>query len=275
MFYIYLTVSAALILIGNNFINIMRGPYSWWLAPLLLIGLVAVFYIIQFAAVILIILTTDVKKPLKGNGKLFRFLLKYSLPIIVKAAGVRFNAQGLDKVPPGGRMLFVCNHQHNFDCVIMLYAFPDAELAFIGKKEIYTTMPFIAKAMHRLKSLPIDRENDREAAKTIIKAIKLIKDDEASVALFPEGYANKAGELQPLRNGSLKVAIKSQAPIVVCVLDNTPQIQKNMFRRKTVVDFRVLDIISPESFEDMNTAQLGEIIHTQMQNALDDIRNKK
>ena len=93
--------------------------------------------------------------------------------------------------------------------------------------------------------------------------------------LFPEGYANKAGELQPLRNGSLKVAIKSQAPIVVCVLDNTPQIQKNMFRRKTVVDFRVLDIISPESFEDMNTAQLGEIIHTQMQNALDDIRNKK
>ena len=175
-------------------------------------------------------------------------------------------------MPENTRVLVVCNHQHNFDPVIIVNSFPDAELSFIGKKEILTTMPFAARAMHLLECLYIDRENDREAAKTIIAAIKRIKNNEGSIALFPEGYVSKTCELQPLRNGSLKIALKSQVPVVVCVINGTRVMAKSLFRRRSTVQFRLLDVINPEDYAEMNTTQLGDIIHEKMQTALKEIR---
>lgn len=272
MIYVYLIVSAALIPLLNNFFDILQESYSWWLVPLLFIGFFTGFIILQLLAFVFTIITANHEKETDAWDKPFRFLLKHSLPIIVFFARVKINASGAEKLPKDGRMLFVCNHQHDFDPVIMLSVFPDAKIGFIGKKEIYVTMPFVAKAMHRLHGLPIDRENDREAAKTIIKAIKTIKEDKASIALFPEGYVSKSCELLPFRNGSLKIALKTGVPIAVCVINNTRSIPENIFRRKTEIEFRLLDVIYPEQYEGMNTAELGDIIHKQMENALKEIR---
>lgn len=272
MIYAYIIISAALIPLLNNFFDILKEPYSWWLVPILLIGFTLCFLILQFAILVFSILITDINKPVTKNYKFFRFLLKASLPIVLFLARVKINTSGLEKLPEDTRLLFVCNHQHDFDCVVLLSAFPDSDIAFIGKKEIYTTMPFIAKAMHKLNSLPIDRENDRQAAKTVIKAINTIKEDLASIALFPEGYVSKSCELLPLRTGSLKIALKANVPIAVCVLNNTRALPKNIFRRKTEVEFRLLDVITPEHYQGMNTQQIGNIIHMQMNEALNEIR---
>lgn len=272
MFYFYLVLSAALIPILNNFFDILREDYSWWLVPVLFVGFLVAFIIIQCLVLVILILTVNINKPVTRNYKFFRFLLKHTLPFVLFFARVKINTSGLEKLPENSRALFVCNHQHDFDCVVMLSVFPDSDIAFIGKKEIYQTMPFVAKAMHKLNSLPIDREHDREAAKTIIKAIKTIKDDIASIALFPEGYVSPSCELLPIRNGSLKIATKSEVPIVVCVLNNTRSIPKNMFFRKTEVEFRLLDIIYPEDYKELNTTQIGDIIHEKMETALKEIR---
>lgn len=273
MLYVYLIISAALIPLLNNFFDILQQPYSWWLVPVLFIGFFITFVLLQGLAFLLIILTANPEKETDPWDKPFRFLLKHTLPIIVFLARVKINYKGLEKMPENaGKMLFVCNHQHDFDPVIILSAFPDSKIGFIGKKEIYVTMPFIAKAMHRLHGLPIDRENDREAAKTIIKAIKLIKEDRASIGLFPEGYVSKSCELLPLRNGSLKIALKTGVPVAVCVLNNTRSLPENIFRRKTEIEFRLLDVIYPEQYAGMNTAELGDIIHKQMEDALKEIR---
>lgn len=271
MLYTYIVASAALVLILNNFFEIFKQPYSIWLVPLLLLAFFVSFIILQFLTLLILILTANTNKPNKCS-KLFRFILKHSLPIIIKVARVEINFKDIDKLDQNQRMLLVCNHQHDFDPAVILAAFPDAKLAFIGKKEIYTEMKFISKAMHRLDSLPIDRENDREAAKTIIKAVKYIKDDVASIGLFPEGYVSKSCELLPLRNGSLKIAIKANVPIAVCVINNTREIPKNICRRKTEVEFRFLDLITPEQYEGLNTQELGDIIYEKINTALKEIR---
>jgi 1-acyl-sn-glycerol-3-phosphate acyltransferase len=272
MIYFYLVLSAALIPILNNFFDILKQSYSWWLVPVLFIGFLLAFIIIQAAILLISIFTVNINKPITKNQRFFRFILKHSLPIILFFVRVKINISGLEKLPKDTRVLFVCNHQHDFDCAVMLSVFPDSDIAFIGKKEIYETMPFIAKAMHKLNSLPIDREHDREAAKTVIKAIKTIKDDIASIALFPEGYVSPTCELLPIRNGSLKIATKSEVPIVVCVLNNTRSIPKNMFIRKTEVEFKLLDVITPEDYKELNTTQIGDIIHEKMETALKEIR---
>ncbi len=272
MIYIYIVISAVLIPILNNFFEILRQPYSWWLVPVLLMGFILTFLIIQMLAFGGMILFTNTNKPVDRGEKLFRFSVKHSLPIIIKVARVKINFKAEKQLPQDTRMMIVCNHQHDFDPAVILSAFPDADIGFIGKKEIYITMPFIAKAMHRLRSLPIDRENDREAAKTIIKAINTIKEDKASIAIFPEGYVSKSCELLPFRNGCFKIALKANVPIVVCVINNTREIPKNIFKRKTEVDFRLLDVIYPEQFEGKNTTEIGDEIHTTINTALKEIR---
>lgn len=272
MVYIYLVISAALIPILNNFFDILRQPYSWWLVPVLFIAFFVGFIILQMAVFAITILTTNVNKEVRHGVGFFRFMVKISLPIIVGAARVKINSEGTEKLPSDRHMLFVCNHQHDFDPVVMLSVFPDSDIGFIGKKEIYKKMPFVAKAMHKMYSLPIDRENDRKAALTIVKAIKTIKSGKASIAVFPEGYVSRSCELLPFRNGCFKIATKAQVPIAVCVINNTREIPKNMFRRKTEVEFRLLDVIYPEQFADMNTAELGEMIHRLMETGLNQIR---
>lgn len=267
----YFAASAVLVLLLEWVCGIMHQGYSWWLVPVLLVAFALGFFLLQVLTVIVMIYTTNLGKPPKGT-KLFRFLIKTGLPIVLKVAGVKIETEGLEKTPENTKMLVVCNHQHDFDPVIIYNSFPDAHLSFIGKKEIFSTMPFAARAMHLLECLYIDRENDREAAKTIINAIKVLKEDKASIGLFPEGYVSKSCELLPLRNGSLKIALKSKVPVAVCVVNGTRNMAHSLFRRRSTVQFRLLDIIMPEQYEGMNTAELGEIIHGKMQTALKEIR---
>lgn len=275
IYYVYLIVSAVLVPILDNFFPILRESYSWWAVPVLFLGIFLLFVILQVILFVCTIQFTNLNKPMPPKlTRFFRIQLKATLPLITTVVRIKIKAVGAEKVPQDKRFLLVCNHQHDFDPVIIMSTLVNYELAYIGKKEIYTKMRFVGKAMHLMQSLPIDRENDREAAKTIIKATKIIKDDVASVVLFPEGYTNLTPEkgMLPFRNGAFKIAMKANAPIVVSVVNNTRQIPKNMIFRNTYVDFRILDVIYPEDYAEMNTQQLGDLIHKKMSDELAEIR---
>ena len=250
--YIYLVVSAALVLISDIFMSVFREPYSWWLVPLLFVGffiaLVAVHMIFTFAW----IMTINTKKP-TGKRRAFRKWITVTIDMLMKIVRVSVNTSGTEKVPADRKLLFVCNHQHDLDPIMILSVFPDNEIGFIGKKEIYKTMPL-------------------EAAKTIIEAARTLSEGKFSVGLFPEGYVSKSCELQPLRNGSLKIAYRAKAPIAVCVINNTRSIPKRMFFRHTEVQFRVIRVMEYEEYADMSTQELGDLIHGEMKKELDEIR---
>lgn len=272
MFYVYIVLSAVLIPLLDGFFGILRQSFSWWLVPVLFIAFFVGFVIIHLLITLVWIMTIRTDKPFK-NRKYFRQWVNLTIPLLMKLVRVSVNAKGTEKVPESGRMLFVCNHQHDLDPIMLLSVFPQYDIGFIGKKEIYETMPIIGKAMHGLYSLPIDRENNRAAAKTVIEAARILKEDKASVGLFPEGYTSKTCELLELRSGSLKIAYRAEVPIVVCVLNNTRAIPKRMFLRHTDIELRVTDVIYPEAYKEKTTAEIGSIIHSQMKEELEKIRN--
>ena len=273
--HIYLLLSTVFVLAADNFFCILGEEYSWWLVPLLIFTVFIVLVIIQLLALGIMVITASMKKPPGRGERFFRFLVRYSLPILIGIAKVKINARDTDKLPKNQKMLFVCNHQHNFDPVIIINSFPDAKISFIGKKDIITEMPLAARAMQRLSCLFIDRENNREAAKTIVTAINYLKEDRCSIGLFPEGYCSKDDRLLPFRNGSLKIALKAKVPVAVCVINNMKKLSSNIFRKTTVVDFRLVDIIYPEVFENMTTSELGNLIHSKMSAAYDEMRGIK
>ena len=71
-----------------------------------------------------------------------------------------------------------------------------------------------------IKSVFIDRNNAREAIKTINEGVQYLKEG-YSMGIFPEGTRSKSKHMGEFRKGSLKLATKSKVPIVPISIDGT------------------------------------------------------
>ena len=198
------------------------------------------------------------------DSKFYRVLATLTVEAILPILQMRVHTRGLEKTPKEGRFLLVCNHINDMDPVTLLWFFRKSQLAFISKRE-NDSMFLVGPLMRKLLCQPINRENDREALKTILKCIRLIQEDKVSVAVFPEGYTSLDGLLHPFRSGVFKIALKAQVPVVVCTLQNTQYIFRNALKLKpTDVHLHLLDVITPEEYQGMTAVELGNRVHEMM-----------
>ena len=158
----------------------------------------------------------------------------------------------------------MCNHQNESDPGILLHYFKHSQLAFVSKKE-NSSMFVVGPFMHKTLCQLVNRENDREALKTILKCIQLIKEDKVSIGAFPEGGIVVKDKLSHFRSGIFKIAQKTNVPIVVCTLKGTSDLFDNMRRlKRTHVRLHLVDVIPPAEVKGANTVELGERIYRMM-----------
>ncbi len=234
----------------------------WWLPVGFLVGalaslVVAFLFFWGMSAVV------DLKKPQEKDSKFYRATAKLYIAFLVKVLRVRIHSVGTEKIPKDGRFLLVSNHICDADPIVLMHCFPNSQLAFISKREVSSYF-LVGKYMHRLLCQPVNRENDREALKTILRCIQLIKEDVVNVAVFPEGYIHPDRKLHHFRHGVFKIATKTNVPIVVCTLQDTPLIFKNMFKKPVDLKMHLLDVIQPEQYAGMTTVELSEKIYNMM-----------
>ncbi len=236
---------------------------AWWFVCFYaasFLGLVVVAALVMALAAALV----DTRKPQLHDSRFYRGMLNLYLDAIMYLARVHVQTEGLEKLPENGRFLLVCNHLNDIDPAVILAYCKKCQLAFISKRE-NMRLPIVGKFMHKLMCQMINRENDREALKTIVNCIRLIKEDEVSIAVFPEGYTSKDGKLHPFRAGTLKIAQKANVPIVVCTLNGTRGFFHNLKRlRRTDVAFHVLGVMDAEHVKAANTVELGKEIYEMM-----------
>lgn len=202
--------------------------------------------------------------PQEHDSKFFRWILRTYIPAIWSLLGMKVELQGAEQLPKDGRFLLVCNHLGILDPVVLLGAFPRAQLAFVSKKE-NSTMFIIGNLMHKIMCQNIDRENDREALKTILKCIQLLKTDEVSVCVFPEGYTSHDGKLHHFRSGVFKIATKAQVPIVVCGIQNTEKVFHNRKGLKTTkIPLRVAGVIRPDTYQGRTAVDISQEAYEMM-----------
>ena len=196
--------------------------------------------------------------PQEHDSKFYRWIVRIYIPAVMSLLQIKMDFQGKEQIPKDGRFLLVCNHLSILDPVVLLGCFPKAQLAFISKKE-NSTMFIIGNLMHKIMCQNINRENDREALKTILKCIQMLKNDEVSVCVFPEGYTSHDGKLHHFRSGVFKIATKAQVPIVVCGLRNTEKVFHNAKRlRSTDVHLHVAGVIQPETFQGRTAVDISQ-----------------
>lgn len=200
-----------------------------------------------------------------GDDPYIRGIVKLYAPAVFKLLGCKIEASGTEKLPKEGRFLLVCNHLYDLDPGIPLTLFPDAQLAFISKKE-NLEKPIVGPLMLKIQCQLLDRENDRAALKTILRCISILKEDKANIAVFPEGGIIKDGKLlHRFRPGVFKIAQKAGVPIVVCTLNGTQNMVENVKHfRQTRIDFHLLQVIPAEELRGVTTVDIAQRVHAIM-----------
>lgn len=119
---------------------------------------------------------------------------------------------------PNEACCFIGNHTSMLDIPILIEAVGKC-MGFIAKKEA-TKNPFLGIWMREYVCVALDRDNAREAIKSIRTGAEHIKNG-YSMAIFPEGTRTKTGELLEFKKGSLKLATMAKAPVVPVTIEGT------------------------------------------------------
>ena len=235
-----------------------------WLLPVGLVGSFLLLVALGFGIFLLICKCIDPDKPREKDSPWFRWLVLEIINLLFKVLPIRLRTRGFENAPKDGRFLLACNHLDNIDPTFLLHCLRQHPMAFVAKQES-KHMFLVNKVMPMLLCPYINRENDREALKTILRCISLLKNDTVSVAIFPEGRINKYRKLAHFRPGVFKIAQKAQVPIVVCTLQGSNQALKRVLKlRSAPVEVHLLEVIQPETIADKTTVEVAEYVYELM-----------
>ena len=235
-----------------------------WLLPLSCIGGFLLLAALSFAFLLIVCACIDPEKPREKDSSWFRWLIMQYVHTILTVLPIKVRTRGMETKLPEGRFLLVCNHLDNIDPAFLYYCFPQGQMSFVAKRET-SGMPIVNKVLPKLLCPTINRENDREALKSILRCIHLLKTDTVSIAVFPEGRINPYRKLAHFRPGIFKVAQKADVPIVVCTLQGTNHVIPRLLKLKgSAVDVHLLGIIQPREHQELSTVEVAEKIYTMM-----------
>lgn len=168
------------------------------------------------------------KKILKQEGQKAHDAFVY--PIVSKWAAARIKDSGakitvhhLERIPSDTNVLFVSNHQSDFDIAIFL-GLIQKPTGFVAKVEM-EKVPLLRDWMRAIHCVFMDRHNMKQSMQTIIAAINNLKAG-YSMVIFPEGTRSKCSKLGEFKAGSFKLATKSKVPLVPVSINGSYQIME-------------------------------------------------
>lgn len=165
---------------------------------------------------------------------------------LLKLAGAKVTVTGAENIPSDRAVLFVSNHQGNFDIPILLGCI-DKPKAFIAKIELLK-MPILRTWMKQMNCVFMDRDDMRQSLRVMSEAAEYLKQG-YSMAVFPEGTRSRGNTMGEFKAGSLKIAIKANAPIIpVTIKGSYKLMEKNGF----IIKPAEVEMIISEPIETFN-----------------------
>lgn len=224
----------------------------WGVFLLSLIGAAVLFLLILW----IISLFIDQKKQQPVPNRFCNLITIYVMGLLTYGSNIRLHVSG-EELLPEGRWLLVCNHRSSYDPIVTGWALRKHGLAFISKPQ-NLQIPIVGNIIHKAGYLPIDRENDRAALRTILTAADRLKEGVVSYGVYPEGTRNSEQEMLPFRNGAFKIAQKAGVPIVIARIRGTDQVKLKFPWRRSDVYLEICEVMNEETVKQMKTAEIGD-----------------
>lgn len=190
--------------------------------------IILLYLIVCIVSIPLLLIECIVRKINEKAAAAFAIrVVQIAFNVTMFVSGCKKHIFGLENIPQDQPVMFAANHRSFYD-ILLAYssiASRHVQVAFISKIEI-KKFPMIAQWMYFLNCLFMDRGNMKQNMEVILKAISLIKEG-YSIYIAPEGTRNATDTLLPFKEGSMKIATKTKAPIVPVCIKHTEEIMEN------------------------------------------------
>lgn len=136
----------------------------------------------------------------------------------VRLSGAKVKMFGEENIPKDIPVLFISNHQSNFDIALFL-SYIDKPKGYIAKAEM-KKWPLVHTWMEYIDCVFMDRSNIRKSAEAIVEGVNILKNGH-SLVIFPEGTRSKGDNIGDFKGGSFKLATKAKVPIVPVTINGS------------------------------------------------------
>jgi 1-acyl-sn-glycerol-3-phosphate acyltransferase len=155
-----------------------------------------------------------------SSGRLYAWHARLWARLGLALGGITVTLAGSEHLPDGP-VIFMSNHQSNFDILALLAAMP-RQIHWIAKKELFE-IPVFGPSMRRGGYIPLDRGDGRKALQSMDEAATTIHQGK-SVVLFPEGTRSTDGNLLPFKRGGFILARKADVPVIPVTINGSGRI---------------------------------------------------
>jgi 1-acyl-sn-glycerol-3-phosphate acyltransferase len=153
-----------------------------------------------------------------GSGRFQHFCMRRWSKDNLWLSRAHVEIEGIENIDLSHPQTFAANHTGLHD-ILSLSAHLPIQFRWVAKKSLFR-IPFMGWHMRRSGYIPIDRDNPREAAKSIIEAAKIIRGGVNAIA-FPEGTRSRTGDLGDFRSGAFALALRTGVPLVPITLEGS------------------------------------------------------
>ena len=176
------------------------------------IGSAVLFFGIFFTATIVgILLITGMVTTFKIRWKIGYFWCAIIGWITKVFCGLTFQVEGMEHIDAKQPVVFLSNHQSAWETLALRYILPPHSVVI--KRELLF-FPIWGWSLLTLKSIVINRKNQRGALRALIEQGTRYLNEGLSVLIFPEGTRAGAGEVLKFNVGGALLAHKSGFPVI-------------------------------------------------------------
>ena len=187
----------------------------------------------------------------------------------------RVEIEGLENLDSEKPQLLVANHSGLHD-ILSLSAHLPIQFRWVAKKSLFK-VPFMGWHMQRSGYIPIDRENPREAARSIVEAAAVIRGGVRAIA-FPEGTRSRTGELGQFRSGAFALALRTGVPLVPISLEGSYRVimpKTLQVNPGTIIRIRIGKPMDLSAYARSDKHRLMEDVHAVMAGNLELLRSRR
>lgn len=148
--------------------------------------------------------------PYRYRHKVTRFYAKGALRVLALTCGLRYEAQGLESIPPGNHVS-MWKHSSSWETISMMVLLPPA--AWVLKRELMW-LPFVGWGLAALRPIAINRSAGRSAINQVIDQGKARLAEGLWVHIFPEGTRTAPGESRKFGLSGAMLAVATNSKIV-------------------------------------------------------------
>lgn len=173
---------------------------------------------------------------------------------LMKVSGAKVHISGLEHIPENETVLFISNHQSNFDIALFL-AYIRKPKGYIAKQEL-SKIPMLPAWMDHLRCVLMDRSDMKKQLQAIVQGIQILNDGH-SLVVFPEGTRSQSNKMSEFKSGSFKLATKTKVPIVPVTISGSYKLLEQNNRIKPADVY--ITVHPPVFTKNLNKEQLMQL----------------